>query len=419
MNITWIILSLVLATTAARLLVEYLNLRRLAAADEVPEAFAGAIDADRFRRAAAYTRDKTRLGILETAVTTLLLVPLVFGGPLAWFVSRCDGLTGSDVVNGIAFFLGLYLVDFAVGLPFSWRRVFGVEKRYGFTTRGPLLWAADKLKSLALGAITLAAVGSAVLAVLYRFPHTWWLLAWLIVFVFGLLLGALYPVLIAPLFNRFERLEDGALKDAIRSLMEQCGIAVAGVYTMDAGKRSKHSNAYFAGLGKTRRIVLFDTLREHLSGEQVLAVLAHEAGHWKMKHTGKLLLANGLFSLLLFYLASLLLGADALYDAFGFDRGLLYGGLFLLGLVAQPVFFAIQPLLLALGRRFEYAADAFAIEVMGGPRPLREAIVNLCGENLANLAPHPVYVAFNYSHPPPVARVRRMDETAAGACHIE
>lgn len=413
MNIKWIILSVILATTAARLLIEYLNLRRLAAVDEVPAAFAAAIDADRFRQAAAYTRDKTRLGILEMTVTTLLLVSLVFGGPLAWFVSRCDGLTGSDVANGTAFFLGLYLVDFVVGLPFSWRRVFGVEKRYGFTTQGPLLWAADKLKSLVLGAVILAAVGGAVLAVLYRFPATWWLLAWLIVFVFGLLLGALYPVLVAPLFNRFAPLEDDALKETIRALMDRCGIAVAGVYTMDAGKRSKHSNAYFAGLGNTKRIVLFDTLRQHLSDEQVLAVLAHEAGHWKMKHTGKLLLANGLFSFLLFYLASLLLGADALYDAFGFDRRLLYGGLFLLGLVAQPVFFVLHPLLLALGRKYEYAADAFAVAVMGEPRPLREAIVGLCDENLANLAPHPVYVAFNYSHPPPVARVRRMAEAAA------
>ena len=405
----FIILAMVLTTTVIKLILEHINARHLESLKTVPEEFIDCIETDTFLKSTAYTKEKTRFGIRETAITTAITIPLIFCGPMGFFANYCNDLTSSNIANGILFFIGLFLIDFIVGLFFSYRFTFGIETKYNFTTQTVGLWIADKIKSLILGIVLFSIIGSVILLTIYH-TDLWWLWAWIAVFSFGLLMGAIYPILIAPIFNKFEKLENDSLSHSIQELMNKCKINISATYKMDAGKRSRHSNAYFAGLGRTKRIVLYDTLIEQMTEEQILAVLAHEAGHWKLRHVWKMLIMNGATTFAMFYIASLFITSEIIYNAFEVAPGTLFCGLFLLSIIAQPAFFILSPLSLFISRRHEYQADRFGVEMMESQKPLQGAIKNLCTENLSNLNPHPLYVAFHYSHPSPIERIRAMDK---------
>jgi STE24 endopeptidase len=218
----------------------------------------------------------------------------------------------------------------------------------------------------------------------------------------------LYPVLIAPLFNKFEPVRDGALKEDIISLMAKVGLKAKGVFQVDAGKRSKHTNAYFTGLGKTKRIVLFDTLLNSHSADEILSVLAHEAGHWKKKHIMKQLVFTEIASLAVFYIIYLLLGWPLLYETFGFNENLPYVGLLLIAALLGPIAFFLAPLGAILMRKFEREADDYCLNLLGTVKPMINALKRLAKDNLANLHPHPFYAWFYYSHPPLAERIARL-----------
>lgn len=382
---------------------------------EVPLEFSVAVDAMRLRTMAGYTFETNRLGLLQSVFDNGLLLLFLFGGLLPrydrWIASLCD----SFLLRGLLFVLVLQLVKGLLELPFSLYRTFGIENRYGFNTMTLRLWLLDLLKGVLIGSLLLGALLSAALWLVQASPQHWWLWVWLVFAGFSLLLIYLSPVLIEPLFFKFDPLRREGLEEAIKGLLARAGLEVSRVFQVDASRRSRHSNAYFTGIGRVKRIVLFDTLLEQLSDEEVLAVLAHEAGHWKKRHILKRLLTSLLLALAGCYLAWRLLAWGGLPGLVGLEQLSFYGQVMILSLLAGIAGFFLTPLSSWRSRRDEWQADAFAGDLYGRPQALARALIKLSRENLANLHPHPLYAAVYYSHPPVVARVRRLLAASSGS----
>jgi STE24 endopeptidase len=392
-----------------RLLLTYINVSYLRRhGHDVPEVFQGEIDEATLARMTEYTADSSRFGAVahffDDAVTLLVLLsgllPLLVGILLSWNLHF--------ILSGLIFFGTLALLSGILDIPFSLYSTFVIEKRYGFSTITARLWITDLIKGLLLSAILMGILLGAMLALVYYAEHTWWLWAWLVFSAFQMLIVWLYPVLIAPLFNKFEPIENDALKEAIIALMAKVGLKTGGVFQIDAGKRSKHTNAYFTGLGKTKRIVLYDTLLKSHASEEILSVLAHEAGHWKKRHIIKQLILTETFSLVFLYLVYRLIDWSLLYQTFGFAEKLPYVGLLLIAALFGPAAFFLTPMGAMLTRRFEREADDFCYDLVGTTIPMINALKRLAKDNLANLHPHPLYAWFYYSHPPLIERIARL-----------
>ena len=290
---------------------------------------------------------------------------------------------------------------------------FGIEARFGFNRMTVKLYVADRLKALVIG----LAIGVPVLfIVLWLMDATgrhWWIWAGLVLASVQLLMVIIYPTLIAPLFNTFVPLNAGELRDRILRLAEQVGFETSGIYSMDGSRRSAHSNAYFTGIGTAKRIVLFDTLIEHMTVEQGLAVLAHEMGHYKMKHVRRMLVVQTGVLWTGLYVLSVARDYAPLFAAFGFDHPSNHAALILFGLLAGPFTFYLGPLVNRLSRKHEYEADRFAAVTLGDGRAMEAALVNLTVKNLSNLTPHPWYSAYHYSHPTPGERIGALRQGGA------
>ena len=382
--------------------------------NEVPPVFQGSVDGEKLARISAYTADSSNFGIVVTLFGQALLLVILLSGFLPWLSETVNRWQPGFIVRGLAFFAVLALISNLLHIPFGLYSTFVIEDRYGFNTRTLRLWFVDWIKSMAISAILSGILLSLLLALLSYLENTWWLWAWVMIGIFELVMLWLYPVLIAPLFNKFEPIMDEALKDRIVSLMEQAGLRVRGVFQMDAGKRSKHTNAYFTGIGRTKRIVLFDTLLASHPEEEIISVLAHEAGHWKKKHILKQLVVLEILSLIGLYVVARLLNWPFMYQTFGFAEPVAYVGLFLVGILMGPLSYFARPLGSAISRRFEREADAVALTLMETAKPMRDALIRLATENLANLVPHPFYAWFYYSHPPPSERISRLEHMDGG-----
>jgi len=313
------------------------------------------------------------------------------------------------IIGGLVFFTILSILANLLHIPFNLYETFVVEERYGFNTKTFKIWLSDLVKSMAIFGVLGGLLLWLLLTLVIHGGDMWWVWAWMLVGGFELLLLWLFPLVIAPLFNRFEPIENKLLEQHIGVLMGKVGLRVKGVFKMDAGKRSKHTNAYFTGIGRSKRIVLFDTLLGSHTEEEVLAVLAHEVGHWKKKHVLKQLILVETFSLIVFYGVAKLLGWSLVYQTFGFQEPISYIGLFLIGALLSPLGYFAQPLESDISRKFEREADDFAKELMNTGEPIRRALKRLAADNLANLTPHPLYAWFYYSHPPLVERISRLD----------
>lgn len=392
-----------------RFLLTYINVRHLRRrSHDVPVVFQGEIDEATLARMTAYTADSARFSSLEhffdDAVTLLVLLsgflPLLAGIAISWNLHF--------ILSGLIFFGALALLSAILDIPFSLYSTFVIEKRYGFSTITARLWITDLIKGFLISAVLLGILLGGMLALVYYAERTWWLWAWFVFSAFQMLILWLYPILIAPLFNKFEPIENEALKDSIIALMAKVGLKAGGVFQVDAGKRSKHTNAYFTGFGKTKRIVVYDTLLKSHSSEEILSVLAHEAGHWKKRHILKQLIFMETISLALFYLVYRLIDWSLLYQTFGFAQKIPYVGLLLIAALFGPVAFFLTPIGAMLTRRFEREADDFCYDLVGTVVPMINALKRLAKDNLANLHPHPFYVWFYYSHPPLTERIARL-----------
>jgi STE24 endopeptidase len=371
----------------------------------IPAVFQGAIDEATLNKMVDYTCDNSRLenkenlteDILELAILFLLL-PLLVG--------KIAGLELHLIWQALIFFGTLALIGGAAGIPFDIYHTFVLEKKYGFSTITWKLWLTDLIKSVLISAILMGVLLSAFMAFILYLPKSWWFWAWIFFTLFEILLMWLYPVVIAPLFNKYEPIKDEELKGKIEILLAKIGLKAKGIFQVDEGKRSKHTNAYFTGIGKTKRIVLYDTLLASHSQEEILAVLAHEIGHWKKKHILKQLIAMIALSLGGFYLIYLMVNWPPLYDAFGLEQTPVYAGLLLASIYFSCIGFFFSPLGAFVSRRYEREADKMAIELVGTSEPMINALKRLAKDNLSNLHPHPWYVWFYYSHPPLTERIR-------------
>ncbi len=404
-----VVLIIALLVLAAELLLEALNLRHLRRhGAEVPHAFRGAVDPATLARSAAYTVARNRVGVAESVTVTALFLAFLFGGGLAWYERWIASFSDTFIAGGILFFLGLILARSVLSIPFSLYRTFRVERDFGFNTTTARLWVSDLVKSLLLSLVLSALLIGGALWLIAAAPHFWWLWVWGFFALFTVVLMYLSPVLIEPLFFKFEPLRREGLEETIRELMARAGLAVSRVFQVDASRRSRHSNAYFTGIGKVKRIVLFDTLLEQMSDREILAVLAHEVGHWKLKHIARRIMFMQLAMLAGLYLAFRLVGWEGLPALVGLEEASFAARVLILSFLAGLVSFFFTPLSSFMSRRHEWQADDFASRLTGRPEDLGSALVKLSLENLANLHPHPLYAWFHYSHPPMAQRVERL-----------
>jgi len=389
--------------------------------DATPAAFASRIDAASHRKAADYTVAKQRLGMLETAVDAAVLLLVTLGGGLAWLFAATQALDAPALVRDVLLLVGVSVIGGVSALPFSWWRTFRIEERFGFNRTTLATWVADLAKGIAVGAALGLPLAFLVLWLMKSAGAYWWLLVWIAWMAFQLLVLVLYPTLIAPLFNRFSPLPPGDARERIERLLARCGFRSSGLFVMDGSKRSAHGNAYFTGFGRAKRVVFFDTLLARLAPEEIEAVLAHELGHFRLRHVMKRVLWSAVLSLALLVLLAWLAGAPWFYAGLGIPpagvaAAMARPGVALaLFMLALPVFtFLLAPLSSAYSRRHEFEADAFAARHASAPA-LVAALIKLYEDNAATLTPDPLHSAFYDSHPPASIRVARLTALAAAS----
>jgi STE24 endopeptidase len=374
---------------------------------KVPVAFGGVIDENELQKISQYTTDNIGFNLVQTTVSRTLFLFIILSGILPWLASSLTQM--NFLLAGLIFFAVPGFLEGVAGLPFDYYHSFVLEDKYGFNTKTLKIWLSDLVKSLIVVIILGSLLLSTLLLMLAYAGQTWWVWAWVILLCFQLLMTILYPTVIAPLFNTFTRLEDSELKVRIQRLADEEGLNVKGIYQMDASKRTRHTNAYFSGLGKAKRIVLFDSLIQSHDLDEIVAILAHEIGHLKKNHIKKQLVITSFVSLLLFYLAAKLLTFNLMYESFGFLNMPHYVGLFLVSVLWGPISAFLSPMGMAISRKFEKEADLYSFQKLKSAKPLATALKKMAKENLSNLTPHPLYVWFNYSHPPLLERVQFLE----------
>ncbi len=375
--------------------------------ERVPPPFAAAISTGEHARAADYTIAISRLTALERGGSAALLLALTLGGGIAaidsWLAAR--GLEGLS--RQVATIAAVLLVAAIAGLPFDAWRTFRIESRFGFNRMTPALFAQDAVKGLAIGAVLLLPLVALLIWLLQRADASWWLWAFGAWAAFSIGLGWAWPRLIAPLFNRFRELETGELREAVEMLARRCGFEPARIQVMDGSKRSTHGNAYFTGIGRTKRIVFFDTLVESLAIPELQAVLAHELGHFRLHHVALRLAGSLAAAFAGFALIAWLARQPWFQPALGVPAGGPHTLLLLFVLVAPVFMLPLRPMFAWLSRRHEFAADRFAAR-HADAHALADALVKLYRDNATTLTPDPLYSAFHASHPPALARIARL-----------
>jgi STE24 endopeptidase len=378
----------------------------------VPAPFAASISPAEHAKAADYTIARARFGRIALAWDAVLTLALTIGGGLAVLDALWRRTDLAEPWLGLAVIASVALLLQLAGLPLSLWRTFGLEARFGFNRTTPRLFLADLLRSLALAVLLGGPLLVGVLLLMQRAGRWWWVWAWGLWLAVTLLMAWAWPAFIAPLFNRFVPLGDLALRERIEALLERCGFASRGVFVVDSSRRSTHGNAYFTGIGRHKRIVFFDTLLERLGHPEVEAVLAHELGHFRLRHVRKRLLLSIVLALVGLALLGWLAGEPGFYSALGVPVPSTHAALLLFALAVPAFTFFITPLASLWSRRHEFEADDFATRHASAAE-LASALVKLHRDNASTLTPDPLYAAFYYSHPPPLVRITRLRAPAA------
>lgn len=387
---------------------DFLNLSHLKKYGAViPPEFRGHIDGTLLRKTRDYNVEHTKFEFVSSIFNNVFFLFFIF-----MFLNIYNTWVLSFdlpfIVTGLVFFLLLSYAETIISMPFNLYNTFKIENKYGFNTMTLRLWITDTVKSLIISTLLMSLLIAVGLYLIQKSPYLWWLWVWCFFLVFGIFMMYISPYVIEPLFHKFTPVADPELESGIRVLMEKVGIKVSRVFTMDASKRTKHTNAYFTGIGKVKRIVLFDTLIEKMDQDEILSVLAHEAGHWKKKHVLKHIIVTEVIALIVIFVAYRLLQSDFLVELFHIDQGSFFAKLVILGFIGSLVSFPFSPLFHYFSRRHENEADRFAYELTGNGESMITSLVKLSKDNLSNLHPHPLYALFHYSHPPVLERMRRI-----------
>ena len=381
--------------------------------DYVPDAFKDTVSLAAHQKAADYTLEKGKLANIDGIVSIITLLLLTLGGVINWSFSFWASVISSPLTAGIAATATIFLLMTLIEIPSSWYQTFVIEEKFGFNKSSVQQFIKDHLMQLGLGAAIGLPLLGLILWVMNAVGSLWWLWAWGILISFSLLMSWLYPTVIAPLFNKFTPMEDGALKERISGLLARCGFNSQGIFIMDGSKRSGHGNAYFTGLGNNKRIVFFDNLVASLDDEELEAVLAHELGHFRCKHVIKMLIATSIMTLISFAVLGLLISQDWFYTGLGVDVAQKSNAIALLLfiLISSSFTFFIQPISAYFQRQFEFEADDFAAANAKASK-LVSGLVKLYEENASTLTPDPLYSAFHYSHPPAAIRIAHLESKA-------
>jgi STE24 endopeptidase len=398
-----IIITAILVDFILGIISNRLNLNALS--KELPEEFEGVYDEETYAKSQEYTRVNTKFGFLTGTFDLLLLLVFWFAGGFNWLDQWARGFEFEVIGTGLIFIGVLMVVKIIISLPFGIYSTFVIEERFGFNKTNAKTFIMDRLKGLMLTIVFGGPVLAGIIA-FFEFGGTWaWVYAWLAITAFSLIMQYIAPTWIMPLFNKFEPLEDGELRQAIEEYAEKVDFPLQGIYVMDGSKRSSKSNAFFTGFGKNKRIALFDTLIEKHTTEELVAVLAHEIGHYKKKHIVKNMTISILHTGIMFALLSIFLQVPALFDAFFMEEMSVYAGLLFFGLLYSPIETILGIAMQMLSRKHEYEADHYAATTVEEPEEMVNVLKKLSKDNLSNLTPHPFYVFLNYSHPPALKRI--------------
>ncbi|RPI33426.1 MAG: M48 family peptidase [Nitrospiraceae bacterium] len=389
---------------------DFLNLSHLKKQGSViPPEFEGQIDQALLSKTMDYTVEHTKFGFVSSVfnnIVFLLFILVLLNVYNSWIIS----LNYSFILSGIVFFLLLTYGETIISIPFSLYSTFKIENRYGFNTMTFKLWVTDTIKSLVISTILMGLLIAAGLFIIQKSPGLWWLWVWCFFLAFGIFMMYISPYVIEPLFHKFTPVGDEKLEQGIRSLMEKVGIKVSRVFKIDASRRTKHTNAYFTGIGKVKRIVLYDTLIEKMDHDEIMSVLAHEAGHWKKKHLLKSIIVTETIALIAIFVAYHVVRSDFLIEVFNITQSSFFTKLVLLGFIGSIVSFPFGPVFHYFSRKHENEADRYSFELTGKPESMISSLVKLSKDNLSNLHPHALYALFHYSHPPVLERIRRIRE---------
>lgn len=383
----------------------YLNAQRYA--DPVPEELADVFDQEEYRKSQDYKRTNYRFGLLSSSFSLLLTLSFLIFGGFEWVDQFARGITENPILTALIFFGIIVIGSSIVTMPFSYYRTFVIEEKFGFNKSTVKLFILDKIKGWAM----LAVIGGGILALIIWFfqwaGSNFWIYAWALVAVFSIFMNLFYSRLIVPLFNKQSPLEDGSLKNKITAYSQKVGFELKNIFVIDGSKRSTKANAYFSGFGREKRITLYDTLINDLDEEEIVAVLAHEVGHYKRKH----IIFNMVTSLVMtgftLYILSLFVNNPEVSSAIGVSQASFHAALVGFGILYSPISELTGLVMNFLSRKFEYQADDYAKETFAG-KPLITSLKKLSKNNLSNLTPHPAFVFMHYSHPPLIARIRNL-----------
>lgn len=402
----WMILGFITASAMFEWIVDELNLRK--AHTQLPQEFTGYYDQEKYEKSQRYLKENTRFGMIRLLLSTPLTLAVLYFGAFALLDQWARSFEWGVIPTGLLFFGALGVLSRIVSLPFSLYHTFVIEERYGFNKTTLKTFVSDLLKGFLLGGL----LGGLILAgILWFFESAGsyaWFYAFVAVTLYQLVLTFIAPVVFLPLFNKFTPLPEGELKTAIEDFAQKEDFQLQGIFTMDGSRRSTKANAYFTGFGKFRRIVLFDTLVEKQTTEELVAVLAHEIGHYKCKHIPRMLLASVLNSAVVFYLISIFISSGELIRAVGFEEVSVYAGLLAFGLLYPPLGQLTGLYSLHQSRKYEFEADHFARTTTGKPEKLISALKKLSVDSLSNLTPHWLKVFLEYSHPPVLERIKAL-----------
>ncbi|SMF72510.1 STE24 endopeptidase [Pseudobacteriovorax antillogorgiicola] len=370
------------------------------------------IAADDMEKTLQYSRDKNRFGAINSWVSTIITLAFLVLGGLGWVEGMAQSLSDSlgmgSIVTGLAFFGIITLLSSLLSIPFELYHTFVLEAKHGFNRQSMKGFWLDRVKGLVVGSILGGALLAVLLWIMASMGNQWWIVAWLVVFGFSLLTVWLYPTVLAPLFNKFSPLDEGELKDKIFTLAKKVEFEADGISIMDASTRSSHGNAYFTGVFGKKKIVLFDTLVKSMSTDEIVAVLAHELGHFKLHHIRWSLIRSFFMTGFMFFLISLALPVESLYQAFHLDGISDYGALTMFSLWFGPIGFLIQPLSNFMSRRNEFAADAFALNNVADKKLLGDALLKLRENSHVMPISHRAFSTVYHSHPPLLERLKAM-----------
>ncbi len=403
-----IILATIILDYVIDLITDLLNLKSLSG--ELPQEFEGYYDAEKYRKSQDYTRVNTRFGFITATFGLVVTLVFWFAGGFQYLDSIVRAWNLHEILTGLAYMGILVAARMIIGLPFSIYSTFVIEEKFGFNQTTVKTFILDIIKGIFLGILIGGPLLAGVLAFFQYAGSLAWLYCWIVVTIFTLIIQYIAPTWIMPLFNKFKPIEDGELKSSIMQMAKEVKFPLKEVMIMDGSKRSSKSNAFFTGFGKNKRIALFDTLVERHTVGELVGVLAHEIGHYKKKHILKGMIISIAHSGVMFFLLSLFISQKGLFDAFYMQNISVYAGLLFFGMLYSPIEMILSIFMQISSRKHEYEADRFAVETTKEGETFIEALKKLVVHNLGNLRPHPVYVFFNYSHPPVMERIRAIRE---------